>query len=214
MTEPAGRSLTFLWFIDFDFSTRLHHGATLRYLNYSRELLALGHQVYFVVQFQAGEAELSRNFFSGLKQQGTFTDFFECTYSYPRWKGRIATAAILPALANHWLARNQLPVLKYSEELAFRLGTDVCIFSNRRVFFLLPRFAKIFTSIIDFGDCSTLYHSREARLLLRNRDFHAFLPCLRHLAESYFQERYYAPRSHANVVVSQVDKNRQNQQNS
>src|SRR5438105_3205156 len=132
MIEPSGRSLTFLWFIDFDFSTRLHHGATLRYLNYSRELLALGHHVYFVVQLQAEEAELSRRFFSGLKEQGSFTDFFECTYSYPRWKGRIATLAVLPPVANRWLARNQSPALKYSQELACKLETDVCIFSNRR----------------------------------------------------------------------------------
>jgi glycosyltransferase involved in cell wall biosynthesis len=207
MTEPSGRSLTFLWFIDFDFSTRLHHGATLRYLNYSRELLALGHRVYFVVQLQAEEAELSRRFFSELKEQGTFTDFFDCTYSYPRWKGCIAKLALLPAVANRWLARNQLAALKYSQELVSKLEADVCIFSNRRFFFLLPWFTRIVTSIIDFGDCSTLYHSREARLMWRNRDVHALLTCLRSLTESYLQEQYYARLSHANVVVSHIDKN-------
>jgi glycosyltransferase involved in cell wall biosynthesis len=207
MSESSGRALTFLWFIDLDFSTRLHHGATLRYFNYSRELIALGHRVYFVVQLQAGEAEAGREFFSGLKEQGTFTDFFDCTYAYPRWKGRIATLAILPPLANWWLARNQLPALKSSQELASKLGADICIFSNRRFFFLVPWFAKILPSIIDFGDCLTLYRFREARFLRQNRDFRKLITCLRYLTESYLQERYYGRLSHANIVVSPVDKN-------
>jgi glycosyltransferase involved in cell wall biosynthesis len=206
MTEPSGRSLTFLWFIDFDYSTRLHHGATLRYFNYSRELLAVGHQVYFVIQLHAGEAKLSRAFLSELKQQGTFTNFFNCTYSCPRWKRRIATLAILPSLANRWLAQNRLPALKYSQELAATLRTDICIFSDRKFLFLLPSFAKLFTSIIDFGDCSTLYHSREARLIWRNHDPPEFLTCLRSLSESCLQERYYGRLSHSNIVVSHVDK--------
>ncbi len=207
MSESSGRALTFLWFITLDFSTRLHHGATLRYFNYSRELVALGHRVYFVVQFQSGEAELGRRFFSELKEQGTFTDFFDCTYTYPRWKARIASLAVLPSLANRWLARNQLPALKSSQELASKLGADICIFSNRKFFFLVPWFVKILPSIIDFGDCLTMYRLREARFLWHNRDFRRLRTCLRYLTESYLQERYYGRVSHVDIVVSPIDKN-------
>ncbi len=198
--------MTFLWFIDLDFKTRLHHGATLRYLNYSRELVQSGHRVYLVVEFQPGEAEAGRKFFSDLKELATFTDFFGCTYSYPRWKGRIATLSVLPSIANRWLAPDRSQALAYCEQLVWRLKATVCLFSNRRFFFLLPQVAGMTPSIVDFGDCATLYHLRQARLLWRTHAVRAFITAFRYAVEACLQERYYGRRSHANVVVSGVDK--------
>lgn len=174
--------MTFLWFIDFDFSTRFHHGATLRYLNYSRELIRLGHRVYFVVEFQSGETEAGAQFFRELKERSAITGF------------------------SSWLARDQRSAWEHSRKLASELSSDICIFSNRRSFFLVRYFAQILPSIIDFGDCSTLYYSREARFMLRNGNLRKLPNCVRRLADAYLNERRYGRLGHANIVVSQVDK--------
>src|SRR5947208_13167244 len=63
-------------------------------------------------------------------------------------------------VSHRWLARNHLPALQYVQELGRNLRVEILIFSNRRFFFLVPWLVKIRPSIIDFGDCSTLYHLR------------------------------------------------------
>src|ERR1700761_9478530 len=129
-------ALNFLWVIDVDYSTRHHHGAMLRYLNYSRQLLSAGHRVYFVVQSQPENFHREREFFEELKNDSAFTDFFECSYSCPRWKNRLATLSLFPALGNKWLASEQAAVANYCSALAHKLNIDLCIFSNRQLFFL------------------------------------------------------------------------------
>src|ERR1700685_45490 len=202
----SDRALSLLWVIDVDYSTRHHHGAMLRYLNYSRQLLAAGHRVYFVVRSQPEEFHREREFFDQLKKDGTFTDFFECSYSYPRWKNRLATLSLLPALGNRWLASEQAPVASCCRELMHKLKIDLCIFSNRDLFFLVPQFIQSLPSIIDFCDCFTLYRAREGSLLWKNRNFGPLLSSARYLAEWYLKERYYSRFADANITVSPVDK--------
>jgi glycosyltransferase involved in cell wall biosynthesis len=200
------RALNLLWVIDIDYSTRRHHGAMLRYLNYARQLMAAGHRVYFVVQAEPGEFHREREFFDQLRRDGAFADFFECSYSYPRWKTRLATMSILPSLGNQWLAADQAPVANYCRELAQKLAIDLIILSNRQLFFLAPNLVTSLPTIIDFGDCFTLYRMREIKLLWRNRAFGGLLASLRELAESYLKERYYSRSSDANIAVSPIDK--------
>lgn len=206
MSNPAGSALNLLWVIDVDYSTRHHHGAMLRYLNYSRQLIAAGHRVYFLVQSPSVEFHREREFFDHLKQERTITDFFECGYSYPPWKSRLAALSILPSLGNRWLASEQAAVANCCRELALKLDIDLCIFCNRRWFFLAPRLVSFLPGIIDFGDCFTLYRVRELRLLWQNRELRRLLGCARQLAESYLRERYYSRTSDANITVSPVDK--------
>ena len=203
-SAPAAAALNFLWVIDVDYSTRLHHGAMLRYLNYARQLIAHGHRVYFLVQSQP-DFHREREFLLHLKAEGTITDFYECAYLCPRWKSRLATLSILPALGNRWLASEQKQVADCCRRLAQQLAIDLCIFSNRQLLFLAPRLNHL-PRIIDFGDCFTLYRVREMKLLWRNRDLSGILRCARELAEWYLKERYYSRHSDANIAVSPVDK--------
>lgn len=202
----APAALNLLWVIDVDYSTRHHHGAMLRYLNYSRQLMAAGHRVYFLVQSDPADFQREREFFNQLKRDGTFTDFSECSYSYPRWKNRLATLSIIPALGNRWLASEQAAVASYCRELVRKLDIDLCILSNRELFFLAARFVGVLPSIIDFCDCFTLYRMREIKQLWKNRNFVELLASLRQLAESYLKERYYSRTADANIAVSPVDK--------
>lgn len=206
MEEEAGPALNFLWVIDVDYSTRHHHGAILRYVNYSRQLIAAGHRVYFIVRTQSADFGREKEFFQDLKNDRAITDFFPCSYLYPRWKARMAALSTFPSLANRWLAADQDRVFEYCRGLAQRLDIDVCVFSNRELFFLAPRFRKILPSIIDFGDSWTLYRLREMRLLWSRRALGAMLAGLRYLAEWYLKERYYSRLADSNITVSPVDK--------
>jgi glycosyltransferase involved in cell wall biosynthesis len=203
--QPA-RPLNLLWAIDVDYSSRHHHGAMLRYLNYSRRLLAAGHRVYFLVESQAAEFHREREFFDQLKNEGTITDFFECAYSYPRWKSRLATLSLSPALGDRWLAPEQGILTNCCGDLISKLAIDLLIVSNRRWLFLAPRLRLTLPVIIDFIDSFTLYHLREMKLLWANNQLLRVLGCLRPLVESYFKERYYSRTSDSNIVVSPVDK--------
>lgn len=195
-----------LWVIDFDYSTRRHHGAMLRFRNYSQQLIARGHRVYWLVRSQSGHSDQEREFFNELRYERALTDFFECTYSPPRWRTRLATLSVLPALGNWWLAPQQHPVASHCRELIRGLNIDVCILSSRNLLFLAQRLRHTVPIIVDFIDSYTLSHRREYRHLLRKRDVAGLFPCLRQLAESYLSERYYARLSDANIVVSPVDK--------
>src|SRR5215472_18860564 len=53
-------SLTFLWIVNFEYPTRLHSGSTLRHVNYSRELIRLGHRVFLAVRFEPQYEKESR----------------------------------------------------------------------------------------------------------------------------------------------------------
>ncbi len=198
--------MNFLWVIDLDYSTRHHHGATLRYVNYSRRLVAAGHRVYFIVRTETAAFGREEEFFEQLKHEGTITGYFPCSYSYPRWKGRLAGLSFLPWIANWWLAADQDQVFEHCLKLAQRLEIDVCLFSSRDLFFLASRFREFLPSIIDFGDCWTLYRVREVRLLWERRAFRALLANLRYLMEWYLKERYYSRLTDANLIVSPVDK--------
>lgn len=206
MGPSLSRALNFLWVIDVDYSTRLHHGAMLRYLNYSRRLLASGHRVYFLVESPTPEFHREREFFSQLRADGAFTDFFEASYRFPRWKNRLATLTVLPSLSNLWLSAEQSRVARECRALAARLEIDICLFSNRQMLFLAPRLAASLPCVIDFGDCYTLYRLRELKVLWRNRNLGGIPSSARQLIEGFLKERYYSRRADANIAVSPVDK--------
>lgn len=195
-----------LWVIDIDYSTRHHHGAMLRFRNYSRQLIGMGWRVYWLVRSQSGEFDREREFLEQLREQGVLTNFFECKYSAPRWRTRMATLSVLPVLGNRWLAPQHRALSDYCRELIHEFAIDVCIVSSRALLFLAPRLRNRLPIAIDFIDSYTLYRRRECRLLWKNRDFFGLLRAARYLAESHLSERYYARSADANIVVSPVDK--------
>lgn len=197
--------LNFLWFINFDYSTRNHNGATLRFFNYSRQLVAKGHRVYFFVQ-ETAEDEQIKQFFNELKAGGIMTDVHFCTYLCPPWKTSLASLLVFPSLANAMVASGQKQFYGYAHRLAQQMNIDVCVFSDRKLFFLAPQFQPVLPTIIDFGDSYTLYRFRELKFSRQRSSLTPLLEQLRYLAESYLLERYYSRLSDANIVVSPIDK--------
>jgi len=161
-----------LWLVDLEYATRLHHGATLRQLNYSRELIDLGCQVHFGVNFEPENLRAGEQFFQGLKDCGSITDFFP---------------------------------LREAPHVS-ELGANACIISSRRTFPLVEAIRNVVPVVLDFGDCSTLYHLRAARFQLGERQLRGSGRALRRGVESFRFERRYGRRSGGNVVVSSADK--------
>ncbi len=203
----AASSLNFLWIIDFDYSTRAHHGGSVRYFNFAPELLALGHAVTFVVRFTETDKEPSRAWFEAQKQAGVFTDFVEVDWQLPRWRSRLATAALYPG----WAARILRPVYREAmariQALLVERKTNVLVVSARKFFFVIGERCQYPQPVLlDAGDSFALYHARQARYMLQAGAWKSALRAVRPVVEEYLRERYYGRRSSLNLVVSPVDK--------
>jgi glycosyltransferase involved in cell wall biosynthesis len=203
----AASGLNFLWIIDFDYSTRAHHGGSVRYFNFAPELLAQGHTVTFVVRFNEADKQPSRAWFDAQKQAGVFTDYVEVDWKIPRWRSRLATALVYPG----WAARILRPAYREAmariEALLEERKASVLLVSARRFFFVISQRNKFPQPVLlDAGDSFALYTARQARYFLRARAWKSLLGTVRPLIEEVLRERYYGRRSSLNVVVSPVDK--------
>ncbi len=198
--------MTILWVIDFEYSTRLHHGATMRFVNYSRELRALGHQVYFAVLVEEEDPEPSRAWFRELIADGVTADVFELRYSPSKFARSLAARLIQPALGGLVLRTPRKTVVDAVQVIIDRQRVDVVITSKRKLFFLAPALAKAPHKILDFADSDVLYFSREARELLRERRWTKALRSVLRLVRATVEERYYVRESSTAIFVSPVDK--------
>ena len=203
----AASSLNFLWVIDFEHSTRAHHGGAMRYFNFAPELLAQGHTVTFVVRFTEADKEPSRAWFEAQKQAGVFTDFVEVDWQIPRWRSRLATAALYPGWAARVLRPIYREVMARIHALLVERRASVVVVSARRFFFVIGECRQYPQPVLlDAGDSFALYHARQAHYLLQGRAWRSALRAVRPVVEEYLRERYYGRRSSLNLVVSPVDK--------
>jgi glycosyltransferase involved in cell wall biosynthesis len=198
-------SLTFLWIVDFDYPTRLHHGGVIRFLNYSRELLKRGHRVYLATHFDPAYREASLIWFASLKDQGITTEFFELSYSPPRRKSWLAARVMHPGLGNWILRKSQNIAIQSVRELIKNLSVDVVIVSSRRLLFLVAALSSYRPCLIDFCDCASLYLAREIQHFFATKSYKQVFVTLPYFLYVVGEDRYYARKSKANLVVSPVD---------
>lgn len=199
--------MNFLWIIDFDYSTRAHHGGSVRYFNFAPELLAQGHTVTFVVRFAEGEKEPSRAWFEAQKQAGAFTDYAEVDWHIPRWRSQLATAVVYPGLAASILRPVYRETSARIQALLAKHKASVLVVSARRFFFMIGERSHYSAPVLlDAGDSFALYHARQGRYFLRTRAWRGAWGTVRPIVEESLRERYYGRRSSLNLVVSPVDK--------
>jgi len=198
------QSLTFLWIVDFDYPTHLHHGSALRHINYCRELVQQGHKVLLGVQFEPQYQEQSRKWFAELRERGVITDFYELSYAPPPKYLRLAALTPFPSVGNFIVRKFQLETTRQIEHLIARLNVDVVLVTERRFVFLAARLEASVPFIIDFCDCMALHYLRELRNLVRNRKFRPAVRTFRLFLSSLGEDRYYTRRRPI-IVVSPVD---------
>ena len=199
------RLMTILWVVNFEYPSRLHHGSTLRHVNYARELQALGHRVYFAVQFDPKWRDESRQWFAELRQQCIITDFFELQYRPTLWRARLATATLHPSLTNRVLGSFQSQTIGMVKQLISNFDVDAVILSDRQFWFLADSLTSIKPLLIDMCDCASLYMVRELKMHLQSWHLLRAGAMLRPLVSTVGEDRYYARRGNAAVVVSPVD---------
>jgi len=204
--ESSGlQSLTFFWIINFEYLTRLHNGATLRHVNYSRELVRGGHKVLLGVRFEPQYQEQSREWFAALRDEGVISDFFELSYAPAPAYLRLSALTPFPSVENFVLRKFQLATVGSVEELICRHNVDVVLLSDRHFVFLATRLGAGVPVVIDFCDCASLFFWRELRNLARNHNFWPMLRTFRRLLSVFGEDRYYTRRGRPIIVVSPVD---------
>jgi glycosyltransferase involved in cell wall biosynthesis len=203
--DPVSQPLTILWVVNFEYPTRLHHGSTLRHVNYARELQVLGHKVYFGVRFDPKYLEESREWFGQLREQGVISDFFELSYVPPPWPRRVAALTFHPYLANQVLTKPQGDATVAVRELMTKLDVNAVIVSDRDFWFLAYTLMPFEPLVVDMCDCASLYMAREIRQHVKARRFGRARQMLRNFLYTVSEDRYYARKGNAAVVVSPVD---------
>jgi glycosyltransferase involved in cell wall biosynthesis len=200
--------LTILWLLDIEHQYRDRHGATLRYTNFSKGLIARGHRVYYLVTNRPNRARKERaHYLEELKKGNFLTDFFEVDeYKYPRLKGKLSKLAIHPRAQSWLLTSAQAEYKNRIYELVRQLSADICIISERACLFLLPELSRLSATVIDWCESSALYEAREIRLLLRAGEFRQLATEGKALIDAVIEEVFYGRYAAANIVVSRADK--------
>jgi glycosyltransferase involved in cell wall biosynthesis len=206
LTEDPRGPLNFLWVIDFEHEKRLHHGAFIRYFNFSPELIAQGHTVVFAVNFLDADRGPSREYFEQLKAKGVFTDFVEVNLEIPLWRTRLAARLFYPGLANPVLRPFYRRFAARIDSIVGERNSNVIVISSNRLFFLQMESRTRCAFIFDIGDCYTLYYRRQIRVMVKNFDFRGILRVLKPFALAFAREHYYSRLPVTKMMVSPVDK--------
>jgi glycosyltransferase involved in cell wall biosynthesis len=200
------RPLRWLWLVDVPHEAGLRHGGTLRFVNFARELVGQGHQVYFLVNGGTADPAARRRFLDELKADGTCTDYLELAPLPDTRRGRFAYKLTHPAIVNRILRRIQEPAKTEVRAVAERYQIDVCVVNDRRLLFATAALREQAVVAVDWTDSHVLFWGRQLATHLRHGALKKVPMTLRYLAEAFCRERYYGRRSDINLVVSPVDK--------
>ena len=204
----ASRPLTLLWLIGLDHASGMRHGGNLRWFNLSRELLARGHTVYFVINAASGPDLPARiDYLDELKRDGFISGHFVLDYRYPRERARVTQlVAYHPAIVKRLLLPFRESPTWAVEALIAENHVDALIVSDRGFLFLIDALRTRTPVLVDWVDSFVLYFRRALIMHLRHGQLGTALSDLRSLMPYYFQERYYGRRASANLLASPVDK--------
>jgi glycosyltransferase involved in cell wall biosynthesis len=197
-----------LWLLNISHEHGIRHGANLRYINFSKGLVALGHQVFYVIFNKSSDDQVRRNeYLETLKKENCISGYFEIRqYSYPPLRGKLSRLATHPRIQN-LLLRSALASYKSDmQNLIAQVSADVCIISQRSCLPLLPDLGHTTATIIDWCDSSVLAGIREMRRLLRSGKLWETPSTIKELFHSTIEETFYGRWSDGNILVSGMDK--------
>jgi glycosyltransferase involved in cell wall biosynthesis len=197
-----------LWLLNISHEHGIRHGANLRYINFSKGLVALGHQVFYVISNKPSDGHVRRNeFLETLKKENCISGYFEIRpYSYPPLRAKLSRLTIHPRIQN-WVLKSALGRYKSDiQNLVVQVSADVCIISQRSCLPLLPDLGNTTAIIIDWCDSSVLAGMREMRRLLKSGQLAEVPPTINELFRSTIEETFYGRYSDGNIIVSRVDK--------
>lgn len=202
----AETPLSILWLLDLQPRFGIRHGATLRWLHFSRELVERGHSVCLSVnEDEPGDLEASSALLEEYRLKGWLTSHATTRYRFPSATGRRAHLRVHPTLTNQALASFQDETATRVRSLIEASRVDVVIISQRKLLFLAPRLGDRVPVVVDWMDSLVLHESRLARSHFRHGAWRETTGACKRMAQAVLQERHYGRRSSANILVSPVD---------
>ena len=200
--------MTILWLLDIDWRYEFRHGATLRYTELSRRLMAAGHRVYYVLNTYASTDRESRTqFLLKLRQMGCFTEFFELEGPpYPQPRAKLSRLLVHPRIRDAILHQARAAYCDRFGRLVKDLQADACVVSDRSCLFLLSLISGQVRTVIDWCDSHTVFQAREIQRLGRSAEIGALPAAIKEFASSAADEAYYSALAAANLLVSEGDK--------
>jgi|CXWL01.1.fsa_nt_gi glycosyltransferase involved in cell wall biosynthesis len=202
----ADGALSILWLIDLQPRFGLWHGATLRWMKLSRELVRRGHHVCLSVNHHdPTETRSKREFLEDFRALGWLSSWTETHYAFSPQRGKVAHVLGHPGLTNRVLGSVQKATTLHVEREVDRLKADVVIVSERKLLFLARRLGASVPVVVDWMDSLVLYEWRQALQCLRSRDARSLFRSVKRLSQAMLQERYYGRQSGGNLVASPVD---------
>ncbi len=199
--------MTIAWFLIVDSKGGLHDGGALRYFNLSRELIAAGHRVYYILARDPAESERLQEYLTPFVNDGFLTGYFEVDFPpYPRWRGKLSRLTLLPS-ARSWVLRASQRAFKREVFGRVReIGADVCLVSHRYFLCLFPEIVRCAPAVFDWVDSFVLYHARCLRTWLRQRRLSRIPAEAKRLVDAILDECSYGRSTSANLLASPVDK--------
>jgi glycosyltransferase involved in cell wall biosynthesis len=202
----AEAPLSILWLTDLQPRFGIRHGATLRWLKFSRELTRHGHKVFLSAnQDEPADRADKGALLEEYRLRGWLSGHVETRYRFPATRGRRAHLQAHPALVNASLRPFQDETVALVKSMVVEKAIDVVIISQRKLLFLAPRLRHVVPVVIDWMDSLALTEWRSARAHFRAGAMREIPASLKRLAQAAIQERYYGRRASANLVVSPVD---------
>lgn len=205
--NTAGAQLKLLWIVNLNYEQGMLNGSFLRFYHYSKNLLAKGHEVYFLTKMKkSDDPDKKKNFLNKLKTEGVITDYVELDYQTPKLPTKIANIIGHPAVVNFLLRKHQKKVQESVKKTISKHNINLCIISERELLFVAPAIKADVTTIIDWVDSYTLYRIREITASLKRGALTRLPTAFRYLIYAFAEESYYGRRGSINLVVSPIDK--------
>jgi glycosyltransferase involved in cell wall biosynthesis len=198
--------LNILWVIDFEYRSRLHHGGVLRFVNYARELQALGHRVYFAFLPEPEYRQETQAWMRERIAEGVISGCVELHYRPHPNRRRLAAWMPHPKLSSSILRRSREETAHDVVEFLKARSIDAILLSNRWLLFLIEWMPGRIPIVGDFCDCYTLHGVRDLRAFVREGDFKQAFRTARHLIPIALQERHYGRLCTCSLLASPVDK--------
>jgi len=198
--------LRILWLIDFEYSSRLHHGAYIRYFNFAPRLLARGHSVVFAVNFIDSDRQPARKYLEELKAAGIFTDFVETNLEIEPWRLKAGLKLVYPAFSNLFVRPTYQQFASTIDAIAAKTRADIIIISTPRLLFVQRESRARCPFIFDICDSQSLFLVRQIRVLFKQHKWKALLRQFKLLMLAVSREHYYCRAPVLKILASPVDK--------
>jgi glycosyltransferase involved in cell wall biosynthesis len=192
------------WVVYFSYSSRNHHGAILRYVNFSREMMAQGHEVQLVYSADPGDESCAFEWFEDLRRNRVISGFESVTFQTPsKWHGRLGV--LFPGFSNSLQRSSRMDLIGKVRTLVQKQQSDVVIFSDRRLFFLISELSRDLPCIIEFGDSLGLGHFRQTKYELQQPNIGKALQSAKRTMIELLFERHYSRFPNCNISISEAD---------